>query len=151
MKYVSIFEYYEKHRPGYYDVLLIFKAIMKRLSRQEKVNTVLSPEYIFYNEKIRKFKFTVADKHDISEQEGMKHIFNYLRKITVYSGERVKKSIEEIERMYNRCGPQKTYAYLEKTAQKERTSFWVSVIFIIVVTVMLFIYYTKVQPLVFYS
>ncbi|MBE5928153.1 MAG: hypothetical protein E7267_02085 [Lachnospiraceae bacterium] len=151
MKFVTICEYYELHRPGYKDVFIILKAIMKRLGSQKTSNTILLPEYIFYNEKMQVVKFSVADKYNVSEQEGVRVIFKYMKGTSVYSGENVRKLIEEVECMYRDCGPNKTYEQLEKEDRKRKRSFVFSVVFIIVVTGMLVLYYSKIQPFVFYN
>lgn len=151
MKFVTICEYYELHRPGYKDVYIIMKAIMKRLGCKKTSNTVLSPEYIFYNEKKQVVKFTVANRYNVSEQEGMRVILDYMKGISVYSGENVRKLIKEVECMYRDYGPHITYEQLEKEDRKRKRSFVFFGAFIIVVTGILILYYTKVQPFVFYS
>ena len=151
MKFVTICEYYELHRPGYKDVFIILKAIMKRLSRQDEINTVLSPEYIFYNEKTHGVRFTVADKYAVAEVEGMNILFKYMSSVSVYSGKNVMELIKEVECRYKENGSPKAYEWLEKTERKNKIYFVISVMFIIVVAGLLILYYTKIQPFVFYN
>ncbi len=151
MKYESLCDYYEMRRPGYRDVSMIFRMIMKRISNSEDKNTVLSPEYIYYSEKAHALKFTVADKYNGSIENGIADIFKYMNSVSVYSEENVRRLIKQTESMYREKGPYKTYEWLENAERKRKMSFVSYIVFFMVIVGLLILYYTVLQPLVFYN